>query len=165
MIFADEPTGNLDSRTGGEILAFMRYAVDELGQTIVMVTHDASAARYADTVLFLADGNPKPRHPHRLRHAGHRVPGAPIDARRVHANEDIAVADGGPRGLAESQHVLGRAAISSWTMAVIVSTPERECFSDKDDMTGLLRAGGRGTVVGRHSKVGRAGPPERPPTS
>jgi putative ABC transport system ATP-binding protein len=56
MIFADEPTGNLDSRTGGEILTFMRSAVDELGQTIVMVTHDASAASYADTVLFLEDG-------------------------------------------------------------------------------------------------------------
>jgi putative ABC transport system ATP-binding protein len=56
LIFADEPTGNLDSRTGGEILAFMRSAVDELGQTIVIVTHDAVAASHADTVLFLADG-------------------------------------------------------------------------------------------------------------
>ena len=56
LVFADEPTGNLDSRTGGEILSFMRSAVDELGQTIVMVTHDASAASYADTVLFLEDG-------------------------------------------------------------------------------------------------------------
>jgi putative ABC transport system ATP-binding protein len=56
LIFADEPTGNLDSRTGGEILAFLRAAVDELGQTIVMVTHDAVAASHADTVLFLADG-------------------------------------------------------------------------------------------------------------
>jgi putative ABC transport system ATP-binding protein len=56
LIFADEPTGNLDSRTGGEILLFMRSAVDLLGQTIVMVTHDAAAASHADTVLFLADG-------------------------------------------------------------------------------------------------------------
>jgi len=56
LIFADEPTGNLDSRTGGEILAFMRTAVDDLGQTIVMVTHDAVAASHADTVLFLGDG-------------------------------------------------------------------------------------------------------------
>jgi putative ABC transport system ATP-binding protein len=56
LIFADEPTGNLDSRTGGEILTFMRSAVDELGQTIVMVTHDPGAASYADTVLFLEDG-------------------------------------------------------------------------------------------------------------
>ena len=56
MIFADEPTGNLDSRTGGEILSFMRSAVDDLGQTIVMVTHDAVAASSADTVLFLEDG-------------------------------------------------------------------------------------------------------------
>jgi putative ABC transport system ATP-binding protein len=56
LIFADEPTGNLDSRTGGEILLFMRSAVDLLGQTIMMVTHDAAAASHADTVLFLADG-------------------------------------------------------------------------------------------------------------
>ena len=56
VIFADEPTGNLDSRTGAEILAFMRRAVTEMGQTIVMVTHDPSAAAYADEVLFLADG-------------------------------------------------------------------------------------------------------------
>ena len=57
IIFADEPTGNLDSRTGNEILTFMRKAVDELRQTIVMVTHDPSAAGYADRVLFLADGH------------------------------------------------------------------------------------------------------------
>ena len=56
IIFADEPTGNLDSRTGGEILSFMRTAVRELGQTIVMVTHDPVAASYADRVVFLADG-------------------------------------------------------------------------------------------------------------
>ena len=56
IIFADEPTGNLDSRTGAEILAFMRLAVRELGQTIVMVTHDPQAASYADRVVFLADG-------------------------------------------------------------------------------------------------------------
>ena len=56
IIFADEPTGNLDSTTGAEILAFMRHAVRELGQTIVMVTHDPVAASYADRVVFLADG-------------------------------------------------------------------------------------------------------------
>ena len=56
IIFADEPTGNLDSRTGGEILAFMRLAVAEFGQTIVMVTHDPTAAAYADRAVFLADG-------------------------------------------------------------------------------------------------------------
>jgi len=56
IIFADEPTGNLDSRTSGEILDFMRRAVRELGQTIVMVTHDPTAAAFADHVLFLADG-------------------------------------------------------------------------------------------------------------
>jgi putative ABC transport system ATP-binding protein len=56
IIFADEPTGALDSRTGMEILTFMRRAVDESGQTIVMVTHDPHAASYADNVLFLADG-------------------------------------------------------------------------------------------------------------
>jgi putative ABC transport system ATP-binding protein len=56
IIFADEPTGNLDSRSGAEVLGFMRKAVDQLGQTIVMVTHDPGAASYADRVLFLADG-------------------------------------------------------------------------------------------------------------
>jgi putative ABC transport system ATP-binding protein len=56
IIFADEPTGNLDSRTGAEILSFLRLAVRELGQTIVMVTHDPAAASYADRVVFLADG-------------------------------------------------------------------------------------------------------------
>jgi putative ABC transport system ATP-binding protein len=56
VIFADEPTGNLDSRSGGEILSFMRRAVDDLGQTIVMVTHDPVAAAHADAVVFLADG-------------------------------------------------------------------------------------------------------------
>ena len=56
IIFADEPTGNLDSRTGAEILRFMRQAVTEFGQTIVMVTHDPVAAAYADRVIFLADG-------------------------------------------------------------------------------------------------------------
>src|SRR5688500_17045653 len=57
IVFADEPTGNLDSRTGAEILAFMRQAVQEMGQTIVMVTHDPVAASYADRVVFLADGH------------------------------------------------------------------------------------------------------------
>ena len=56
IIFADEPTGNLDSVTGSEILGFMRRAVRELGQTIVMVTHDPVAASYSDRVVFLADG-------------------------------------------------------------------------------------------------------------
>jgi putative ABC transport system ATP-binding protein len=56
IIFADEPTGNLDSNSGTEILQFMRSAVDEFGQTIVMVTHDPYAAAYADRVVFLADG-------------------------------------------------------------------------------------------------------------
>ena len=56
VIFADEPTGNLDSRSGAEILGFMRRAVDDMGQTIVMVTHDPVAAAYADAVVFLADG-------------------------------------------------------------------------------------------------------------
>jgi putative ABC transport system ATP-binding protein len=56
IIFADEPTGNLDSKAGGELLAFMRRAVDAFGQTIVMVTHDPVAAAYADRIVFLADG-------------------------------------------------------------------------------------------------------------
>jgi putative ABC transport system ATP-binding protein len=56
IILADEPTGNLDSRSGAEILSFMRQAVRELGQTIVMVTHDPGAASYSDRVVLLADG-------------------------------------------------------------------------------------------------------------
>jgi putative ABC transport system ATP-binding protein len=56
VVFADEPTGNLDSQTSGEILDLMRDSVDELGQTTVMVTHDARAAAIADRILFLADG-------------------------------------------------------------------------------------------------------------
>ena len=56
IIFADEPTGNVDSATGAEILDFMRRAVNELGQTIVMVTHDPVAASYSERVVFLADG-------------------------------------------------------------------------------------------------------------
>jgi putative ABC transport system ATP-binding protein len=56
LIFADEPTGNLDSRAGAEVLTFLREAVDRLDQTVVMVTHDPGAAAYSDLVLFLADG-------------------------------------------------------------------------------------------------------------
>ena len=56
IVFADEPTGNLHSRSGAEVLGFLRRSVDEFGQTIVMVTHDPGAASYADRVLFLADG-------------------------------------------------------------------------------------------------------------
>jgi putative ABC transport system ATP-binding protein len=56
IIFADEPTGNLDSRSSAELLSFLRQAVDEFGQTIVMVTHDPNAAAFADHVVFLQDG-------------------------------------------------------------------------------------------------------------
>jgi putative ABC transport system ATP-binding protein len=56
IVFADEPTGNLDSRSGAEVLSFLRRSVREFGQTVVMVTHDPVAASYADRVLFLADG-------------------------------------------------------------------------------------------------------------
>jgi putative ABC transport system ATP-binding protein len=56
VIFADEPTGNLDSRAGSQVLGFLRGSVSDLGQTVVMVTHDPNAASYADRVLFLGDG-------------------------------------------------------------------------------------------------------------
>jgi putative ABC transport system ATP-binding protein len=56
ILFADEPTGNLDSRTGGEILELLRGSAADYGQTIVMVTHEARAASIADRILFLADG-------------------------------------------------------------------------------------------------------------
>jgi putative ABC transport system ATP-binding protein len=57
VVFADEPTGNLDSKTGTEILELLRHSVEDMGQTIVMVTHEARAAAIADRVLYLADGN------------------------------------------------------------------------------------------------------------
>ncbi|MEZ5126486.1 MAG: ABC transporter ATP-binding protein [Thermoleophilia bacterium] len=57
VLFADEPTGNLDSHTGDEVLRLLRHSVDEFGQTIVMVTHDAHAASYADRIVFLKDGS------------------------------------------------------------------------------------------------------------
>jgi len=56
VVFADEPTGNLDSKTGAEILELLRASAEELNQTMVMVTHDAHAATIADRVMFLADG-------------------------------------------------------------------------------------------------------------
>ena len=56
VVFADEPTGNLDSASSEEVLGLLRRSVDELGQTIVMVTHDPRAAAMADRILFLADG-------------------------------------------------------------------------------------------------------------
>lgn len=56
VVFADEPTGNLDSRSGAEVLGFLRRSVREMGQTVVMVTHDPNAAAYADRVVLLADG-------------------------------------------------------------------------------------------------------------
>jgi len=56
IVFADEPTGNLDSTSSAEVLGFLRRSVDEFGQTVVMVSHDPVAAGYADRALFLADG-------------------------------------------------------------------------------------------------------------
>jgi putative spermidine/putrescine transport system ATP-binding protein len=56
VLFADEPTGNLDSRTGGEVLDLLRHSVDKFGQTVIMVTHDAGAASIADRIVFLKDG-------------------------------------------------------------------------------------------------------------
>ena len=76
LIFADEPTGNLDSRAGAEILGFMRTAVDQLGQTIAMVTHDPIAASHAHDVVFLADG-------HVVGHLGDPTPDAILDVMRT----------------------------------------------------------------------------------
>jgi putative ABC transport system ATP-binding protein len=56
IVFADEPTGNLDSRSGAEVLGLLRHAVDRFGQTVVMVTHDPAAAAWADSAVFLSDG-------------------------------------------------------------------------------------------------------------
>jgi putative ABC transport system ATP-binding protein len=57
IVFADEPAGNLDSRAGTELLAFLREAVDRFGQSLVLVTHDPNAAALSDRVLFMADGS------------------------------------------------------------------------------------------------------------
>ena len=90
IIFGDEPTGNLDSRSGAEVLGFLRDSVRELGQTVVMVTHDPVAASYADRVVFLADGRivDEMHEPDRRRGAGPdegtSTPGrAPADARHA----------------------------------------------------------------------------------
>jgi putative ABC transport system ATP-binding protein len=56
IVFADEPSGNLDTRSGAQLLGFLRSAVDSFDQSVVMVTHDATAASYSDRVLFLSDG-------------------------------------------------------------------------------------------------------------
>ena len=75
VVFADEPTGNLDSATSGEILDLMRNSVDELGQTTVMVTHDPRAAAIADRILFLADGAGRQGHDRSHGERGHRCHG------------------------------------------------------------------------------------------
>jgi putative ABC transport system ATP-binding protein len=81
IVFADEPTGNLDSRASAEILTFLRRSVDDFGQSIVMVTHDPLAASYADRVIFLADGRvvadlPSPTMQSVLAHIQHLTPAA-----------------------------------------------------------------------------------------
>jgi putative ABC transport system ATP-binding protein len=68
VVFADEPTGNLDSRSSAEVLLFLRNSVRELGQTVVMVTHDQAAAAYADRVVQLADGKVASDSYHEQRH-------------------------------------------------------------------------------------------------
>ncbi len=76
VVFADEPTGNLDSRSGSEVLDFMRRSVDEFGQSIVMVTHDPNAASHAHEVVFLADG-------HVVGHLADPTPDAILDVMRT----------------------------------------------------------------------------------
>ncbi|KNE80032.1 peptide ABC transporter ATP-binding protein [Streptomyces fradiae] len=104
IIFGDEPTGNLDSRAGAEVLGFLRRSVDELGQTIVMVTHDPVAAAYADRVLYLADGRivddmPDPTAERVLERMlslsadegpGHEAPGPAASGASAHAPSDPA---------------------------------------------------------------------------
>jgi putative ABC transport system ATP-binding protein len=75
VVFADEPTGNLDSRTGTEVLTFLRRSVDELSQTVVMVTHDPVAASFADRVVLVADGRT-------TGHINKPTPDAVLDAMR-----------------------------------------------------------------------------------
>jgi len=84
IVFADEPTGNLDSRSGAEVLGLLRLSVDEFGQTVVMVTHDPVAAAYTDRVIFLGDGKvvDDMRQPDRERVLEHmtRLDERPLDA-------------------------------------------------------------------------------------
>jgi putative ABC transport system ATP-binding protein len=91
IVFADEPTGNLDSRSGAEVLSLLRRSVDEFGQTVVMVTHDPVAAAYTDRVIFLADGKvvDELRRPDREQVLDHMTR---MDA-RLDARLDAVVAD------------------------------------------------------------------------
>lgn len=113
IIFADEPTGNLDSASSAEVLGFLRTSVDELGQTIVMVTHDPVAASYADRALFLSDGRVvaelfEPTRDRVLDQIGRldgREPTAQHSARQHHRREpsapNVPATDGARRGLAD----------------------------------------------------------------
>ena len=98
VIFADEPTGNLDSRTSREVLGFLKHSVHEYGQTIVMVTHDPRAASYADRVLVLADG----RITQDLRHPTYQ------EILKVFASDDDANTDAMDYGAEDSKSADGR---------------------------------------------------------
>ncbi len=98
IIFADEPTGNLDSHSSAEVLGFLRRSVDEMGQTLVMVTHDPGAAAYADRALFLADGAivddlANPTRELVMEHMGRLSPAAPEQDPADPADPDLT----GPR--------------------------------------------------------------------
>ena len=98
VIFADEPTGNLDSRTSREVLGFLKHSVHEYGQTIVMVTHDPRAASYADRVLVLADG----RITQDLRHPTYQ------EILKVFASDDDMNTDAMDYGAEDSKSADGR---------------------------------------------------------
>ncbi len=98
VIFADEPTGNLDSRTSREVLGFLKHSVHEYGQTIVMVTHDPRAASYADRVLVLADG----RITQDLRHPTYQ------EILKVFASDDDVNADAMDYGAEDSKSADGK---------------------------------------------------------
>ena len=171
VVFADEPTGNLDSKASGDVLGLLRRAVDEFGQTVVMVTHDAHAASYADRLLVLADG--------RIVHDGEALDaerrarpdeGASADVRlvaaRLRAAQAAGAADGHrdrPRGRADGRHLhpdrhdqpllrvdlrhrqpeQGRRRHAQETLG---ATASRRDLSDprSDDRAGPRRAGRRG---------------------
>jgi putative ABC transport system ATP-binding protein len=171
LIFADEPTGNLDSRSATELLNQIRRAVDEYRQTVVMVTHDARAAAYADRVLFLADGRlvsdmrsptadrvldtirelTEPRDGEGLAHRPNRSRGPFQEAGHVARHVGGVIAHRLRYALTALAVLLGVAFIAARGVTTLVLP------------AGQLFANGRVRRAGRHRGRDRPQPPRRPP--
>lgn len=139
IVFADEPTGNLDSRSSAEVLSFLRRSVDEFGQTIVMVTHDPVAASYADRAIFLADGQivGELEHPTRdsVLQAMTRLNADEADL--MSARSDAQQLDGGSRGNAPSP--------------VVVRPETRSTAQTDEPVMPAEQPAGRRTATGTHA--------------